>query len=129
MSKYVQGDKELIEKLQRLKTKDAKAAIRKGSRAGIKKILPLAKANAPVRTGTLKKNLKVKAIPRSRKYVGTQIKLDYTGPTFYGAFVEYGSKHVQARHFMQKATDDKQAVALDTAISVMKEEIETRMKL
>ena len=48
-------------------------------------------------TGKLRRSLKVRAIRRSRKGVGTKIqsKFPNSGEAFYGAFLELGWKHYQ----------------------------------
>jgi HK97 gp10 family phage protein len=71
----------------------------------------------------LRKNLKVRAL-KSRKYIGAKVTLDYTRPQFYGSFIEWGTKKITARHFLQKATDQVKDAALTAAFEVIKAEVE-----
>lgn len=119
----VTGDKELIAKLQAVKTTKAKAAIRKGSRAGSKLVLAEAKTLVPVKTGALKQAMKVRALPRSRKWTGTQITMK-AEDVFYGAFVELGTKHMQAKKFLRDAMADSRSSALSTFIDGIKQELD-----
>src|SRR5581483_10818933 len=86
----IKGFKELLTKLDQFPKKTLANAIRKGSRLGAKVVLSAAKALAPVKTGTLKRGLKVRAMKRSRKRIGAEVQFK-TDP-FYGGFVEYGHK-------------------------------------
>ena len=114
------GDKQLNRVLRRLSGKDAKAAIRKGSRKALKPVLADARQLAPVRTGALRRSIKVRAIKRSRTRVGSRVttgKATFTGPTFYGGFVEYGytsrgGRTIAGVHFLEQAATRKQGQAV-----------------
>lgn len=89
------GDAELNRKLRELGGPKQKAAIRKASRAALKPVAAAAKANAPKRSGRLRKSIKVKAIKRSRSRVGSRVTTSKTdnqfkGRQFYSGFQEYG---------------------------------------
>lgn len=93
----VTGTEELNAKLAKLAGKDAKAAIRKASRVALKPVAEAAKSNAPRKTGTLARSVKVKAITRSRSRVGSRVTTSgdgnaFSGETYYGGFQEYGWK-------------------------------------
>lgn len=120
---YLTGDKRLLDKLNQLKKTDAKAAIRKGTRAGAKIVQARAKQSAPIRTGTLRQSIKVRALPRSRKWTGTMARAQ----VFYGAFLEYGTKHIKARHYMRQATDDTKQQAMTVALDMIRDEVERRL--
>lgn len=126
-SKYVVGDTALISKLNALKKTHAKSAIRKGSREGTKIIAARAKSLAPVVSGQMKAAIKVRALPRSTKYVGTEVKVD-NEQAYYYSFVEFGTKRSKAVNFLKDAADDTKGEAVDKAIDVIKNEIEKRMK-
>src|SRR5438132_1009826 len=87
MADYVTGAKELMAKLEKLDKVTAKRALRKGTRAGAKQIAATARTIAPRRTGALASTIKVRALKRSRKAVGTRVDLTIR----YGSFVELGS--------------------------------------
>lgn len=130
------GDKELIKKLSSLEKRDAKAAIRKGTRAGSKEITQEAKAMAPVETGKLKQAIKTRAAKRlKRGSVGTVTTVQMQGKTkgnmYYGAFQEYGwtavnGRKIQGKHFLKNAAEKAGPQALNTAVTIMKSEIEKR---
>ncbi len=142
---FVYGDKALIDKLQTLKKTTAKAAIRKGTREGAKIVKDKVRDLTPVLTGMLRSQIKVRSLPRSRVWTGTDImivesnkafkapkrisekaktKLAYRakrgwGLAFYGPFVELGTKHIEARHFMKRASDAVGERAMKRAIDVI----------
>jgi len=103
----VTGDKRLNRKLAKLKGPEGKKVIRKASRAAMKVYQFAAKQNAPSRTGTLKKQIKVRAMKRSRVKVGTMVRA--TGDGFYGNFLELGTRHIDAMNFMRMAAKDNQS--------------------
>jgi HK97 gp10 family phage protein len=127
MSEFVQGAEQLQQKLSELSKTHAKAAIRKGTRAGAKIVQAEAKNRVPVRTGRLKKGLKVRAMPRKKNYVGTMVRLADTGEVFYGGFVEFGTKYIKPRHYLENASKAVKDAALNKAITEAKAEIERRM--
>jgi len=127
MKVTVKGVDKVNKKLDSLKKKVLKKAIRKGSRAGAKIVQSKARDLAPVKTGALKKGLKVRALPRSRRYVGTMVRLADTGEVFYGAFVDLGTHRIEARHFLKQAADDEKERAINTALAIIKKVIEQGM--
>ncbi len=144
------GDKKLLRKLNSLATKDAKASVAKGSRAGCKPIQQQTKSNAPKDSGALRNGIKVRSlrgkggaigckvvvqIPPKGGKVGTRVN----GP-YYGLWQEEGwtpkakvkggglvsGPPVEGKHFMQKAVETKGQQGLDICADVMKTEIEKR---
>lgn len=95
-SLQLQGFDEFQRRLRLLPKKVAGKAVRQALREGAKIIQAEAKARVPVRTGTLKKSIKVRAA-KGRKRGEAAIAVttgqgDFVGDTFYGAFLEYGHK-------------------------------------
>ncbi len=91
------GTDELNRKLLELTSAQAKAAIRKAARPALKPTLTAARANAPVKSGALKRSIKIRSIARSRTRVGARVTTaasdnQFSGKTFYGAFLEWGWK-------------------------------------
>lgn len=89
------GDKELNRKLALLKSSKAKLAIRKASRIALRPVVDEARANAPKKTGRLKRSIKLRSIKRSRSRVGSRVTSsgtdnNFKGRTFYGGFLEFG---------------------------------------
>jgi HK97 gp10 family phage protein len=100
----VVGGRELQRALQQLESKTRARFARQGMRKGMKLVLAEARAKAPVRTGRLKKSLRIKAAKR-RKKATISIRLaagegDFKGDTFYGSFLEYGY-HATPRYPLQ----------------------------
>ena len=88
------GDVELKKLMSEFEPKVQKDALKKALREGAKVILRGVLLRVPEDTGTLKKEIKVRAFKRSRKYrvgftVGTAAG-DFKGKAFYSAFQEYG---------------------------------------
>lgn len=115
------GSDELNRKLARLKSKDAKKAIRKASRAALRPVLEAVKAKAPKRSGKLRRSLKIRALPRSRSRVGARVTTggkarQFAGETFYGGFQEYGWKSGNRKNpgkrFMKQSASAKKQRAL-----------------
>jgi HK97 gp10 family phage protein len=115
---------EVFAALKALPTKFQNQALTKALRAGSKEILPLARRNAPVESGRLRKSLKVTTLRQRTKGVK---RLDlktskdnslYQGDFFYGAFQEFGWKtgkrkgggvrrQIDGKHFFQNAYEAK----------------------
>ncbi len=120
----ITGDKQLISQLEQLKKVKAKAAVRKGSRAGSKLVAAAAKEMAPVRTGQLRQGMKVRSLPRSRKWTGTMVTTSVKhGSVFYQGFVELGTKFIKARKFLRNAFQRVKSSALSAFIEGIREEI------
>jgi len=125
------GEKELLKKLKRIPAKDAKKAIRKGTRAGAKMLVPEVKANTPKRTGLLKKSVKVRSLKKSRVRTGVAVQMGkgaFVGKTFYGGFAEYGTTRQDAQEFIKKSVRSKGQQATDHARDVINREIQSSSK-
>jgi HK97 gp10 family phage protein len=148
VSSTVSGVEEANLALEDFSKKTMARAVRKGSRAGCQVIAAAARATAPYRTGKLRAGIKVRALPRSRKYIGTRVTID---SVYYAPFVEYGTKHpgaarrrttfglrayhaalrlagvahggMKARHYLKNAADATKAAALNVAREVIKAEL------
>jgi HK97 gp10 family phage protein len=110
----------LAAKFKRLK-KVGNAAIRKGSRIAAKIIAASVKATVPVATGAMKASLKVRALPRSRRYVGTRAVFE---GVYYLGFVEYGTKHARGKRFYHRSEEAVKGQAMSTFISTIKGELD-----
>lgn len=124
---YVDGDKELMQQLAGLEgkigRKIAQGALR---RAAKKVILPEAKAMVPVDTGQLEGSLKVKALARSRRVFGVAVVAGegfFKGEEFYGGFVEFGTKHMEADPFLRPAGYANREKVLRLVVQDVKDQI------
>jgi HK97 gp10 family phage protein len=95
----VEGAAELERRLSDLDKKVARRVIRQALRAGANTVLPVARAETPVRTGKLRKNVKVRTLKRNKPGTyaisvtsGATADNMYTGEAYYGAFVHFGHK-------------------------------------
>lgn len=119
MKSELRGGDKLIRQLRRLESNVQKKYVRKALRAGAKPIAKIAKATAPVKSGRMKKGIRVR-VGRSRKGVISVLvslaKKWFTGPTFYGGFVVFGHKigKRQSRGKGAKASDTRASVPGNT---------------
>jgi len=80
----------------------------------------------------LRRAVKTRAAGRSRKYTGTVTRLGegfFKGKTFYGGFLEFGTEHIQPRHFMKGAADQNKHRAGRKAVVIIRREIEQASKM
>ena len=123
---YLTGVDDAVKKLKDMRLTKVKQAVRKGSRAACKQILPKAKAMAPSKTGSLKQQMKVRALPRSRKWTGTMVT---TKTLFYGQFVELGTKPhgknpgIKAKKFLREAAASSHDIAVNAMATAIKEAV------
>jgi HK97 gp10 family phage protein len=137
------GDKELNAKLAALTGKQAKEAIRKAARPALQVTLQAARSLAPIRSGSLRRSLKIRTIRRSRTRVGMRLttsKSDnqYSGKTFYAAFQEWGWKtgsrksknrrQIAATNFLKQAAISTRSQALKIYASKILEHIRNTVK-
>jgi HK97 gp10 family phage protein len=136
--KLVGGD-ELFRRLHELPAKVAKTIGRRALRDGAKEILLQAKANVPVRSGRLKKSLKVRAGKQRKKETISVLvstgKKWFTGDTFYGAFVEFGHRFgrrrlgnsrrkVDGKRFVERAYEERREAAATRVLDSLRTGIE-----
>jgi HK97 gp10 family phage protein len=82
-------------------------------RAGARVIAAAARSKAPVRTGTLKKSIRV-FDDMEAKRAGGAIRTAYAGTrVFYGRLVEFGTQFIPAQSFLRAALDESAQQAVD----------------
>ena len=86
----VVGDLELEAALKKLPLVAQKKVFRPALRAAARPILVSAKARVPVKTGKLRRSLRVRSIRRTRKRIGVKVVSFFVGEAFYGGPVEFG---------------------------------------
>ena len=152
----VAGMKELDKALEDFIPKLQNKAIRHGSRKSAQMVARESKDRAPEGDpadahydyreegpGQLKKNIKVRSLPRSRTTTGAQVTLggkqsDYVGKGFYGAFQEFGWIHtgsgkgrrgngrkIEPLGFMRSALYDNQNDVFDIYLRETRSKINT----
>lgn len=98
-----------------------KKVIRYAVRQAAKPVLDAARRLVPVRTGALKRSLRIRALRRQRKRtsIGVQVVTGrdfFKGDTYYGGMVEFGTRHMAPRPFLRPARDQ----AKDQAIAAFR---------
>jgi HK97 gp10 family phage protein len=122
----VTGIKEIDRNLKTLEPKIQRKVLRQAMRSGMKLVMQEALMRVPVLTGLLKRNIKLRAMKRSRSRTGllVQIRSDpgFVKPSkagvkyWYPAAVEFGHGTVPPHPFMRPAYDVKGPEARDTTM-------------
>ena len=86
------GTGKLAKKLEQLTSNETKAVIRGGCRDALRPIQKQAIATAPKDTGDLKRNIKIRALKRSRKRIGARITIQSEVKKHRYSFVLLGRK-------------------------------------
>lgn len=127
----VTGIPEIDRALKQLPAVVGKKVIRQALRKGAKVIQAEAKRLAPVKTGRLKKEIKVRSGNRSRKRVNVNVLVDgekFEGGDFYPAYVEYGTPTAEAHPYMRPAYEKEGANAARIIEKEIAEGIEREVK-
>lgn len=87
-----------------------KKVIRYAVRQAAKPVLDEARRLVPVKTGALRKSLRIRALKRQRKRtsIGVQVVTGeefFKGDTYYGGFLEFGTKRMAPKPFLRPARD------------------------
>lgn len=104
------GDAQLDRNLKEFATNAQRRIVKKATRESLRPVLADAKANAPKASGLLRKNIKLRAIKRSRVRIGNQVTVGFQFHEFYGGFQEWGwrvgkrtAEQVRAQQFLKRA--------------------------
>lgn len=114
----------------------------RGLRAGAKVVRDAARVAIPRRTGALARAIRVRAGKRRRKdAVGINVVIGrqfFAGPTFYGAFLEFGFKRgkrgstnrkaVPARHYLERSAERSAAQAMRAVSESIRSDLEAVRK-
>lgn len=109
------GFKELQRAFKELEAVEARKAVRTALRDGAKVFAAEVKKDAPRGSGTLAKDVKVRAAPRKKGFIGVQVVIGAAGRggrNYVGA-VDLGTKAQRAQGFIERAFDDGTSRALD----------------
>lgn len=109
----ISGEKELDRKIRQLVMgdgpKSVNGAARKATRAAAKIVLDDAKSLVAVDTGKLESSLTVRTASRASKrknFIGHAITTRegfFESGRFYGGYLEYGTKHMEADEYLRPA--------------------------
>ncbi len=121
----IEGVDELKRQLKRLDTKVRTSIVRSGLREGAKVAKQAAEAKAPVDSGFLRDNIKIKTRKRGDKITAI---VGFAEDAYYGRFIELGTKHMSAKPFLRPALDENQRQIVDAVKARMKKRIETEIR-
>ena len=125
----ISGFEDIDRRLRELEPKVAKKCLRKAMRPAMKEVQKAAKDNAPVASGKLKRNIKVRAGKRSRSNVYLNVQVgDDAFDNFYPKFVEYGTKNQPAQAYMRRAYDQVGERAKELCLEKLLELIEAEAR-
>lgn len=116
----VLGERELERKLAKLTAGVQRKIVRRALRDAAKPIRDAAKSRAPVKSGRLRRNIKVRSMRRSRVRLGVLVRtgtrdemgIPSDSPWYYPAIIEYGYENVPANPFLRGALDSNRQKAL-----------------
>lgn len=125
------GDKKLQKKLDKLSKRVQGPLIKDAARAAMEPVKDLARAHAPVLTGSLKKSIGIGTFSRKGRIgavvrTGTrrQLKIPPEAPYYYPAAIEYGTRKLTANPFMRSALFARKGKALNIFRSYLKRVLE-----
>ena len=125
---HLHGAEQLLASLRSFEPKLAKKVLRNAMREAARPILEEAKRLVPVDTGELRDSLVIRAAKRVRKgSVGVVVQTErgfFKGDTYYGAFVEFGTKNMAARPYLRPAFDSRKEEAAMVAQQLIASGIE-----
>ncbi len=136
----ITGGKEIAEALRKLSTKVARNGLRRAVSAAAAMMRDEAKANAPVDTGEMRRDVKIKRMKDTRGgpfgatfavYVQSGKKSRLSGrarnvekDSFYWRFVEFGTSKTPAQPFMRPAYESKKEEAIKVVGDILDEVIQ-----
>ena len=129
-------DIEAIKKsLSKVQKSVAGKVLRKGMREGLKLIAQKAAAEAPVKTGRLRRAMKVMAMKRKAGRIGftlmpkrKYLKIADGSEHYYPAYQEYGTPKMKGKHFMKRAYLSGANSARDTALRLIKQGLDEAVR-
>ncbi|MCY6354517.1 HK97-gp10 family putative phage morphogenesis protein [Clostridium sp. ZS2-4] len=118
----LQGVDEILNRIQSIGANVGRLE-NKALRNAAEPILEDAKANAPVRTGKLKKGLKITRVKKKDgvKYILVGVDRGDNSEIFYGKFIEFGTSKMPAKPFMQPAYEKNKDNIKRTIAETLKE--------
>lgn len=137
------GDKELVKRLRKLEFKTERKYVKKAMRESMRNVLRRSKAMAPVRTGALRKGIKLRAgktrygVHRMVVRTGTRKEMglpeyDPDGSAaarfYYPAHIELGTGKTRAIPFLRKPLESSRAVVVATFKRVLWEQTRGHLK-
>lgn len=116
------GVDEILNKLQQMGANVGRLE-NKALKNAAEPVLEDAKANVPVRTGKLKKGLKITNVKKKdgMKYILVGVDRGDNSEVFYGKFIEFGTSKMPARPFLQPAYEKNKNTIRKAIAETLKE--------
>lgn len=120
----VSGVKEIQRAYRLLPKQVANKVVRQSMRTALKPMLAEAKKDAPKgETGLLSRSIKLRArAKRKRGIIALDVRVgdgDFKGATYYAAFLEHGTEHIDAVHYMETAFTATKDGAAKTVVQLI----------
>ncbi len=120
-----QGIDSLISKIDAMGKaglKIEKTALKKAGESILDEARDILESDGHVRTGKLKKGLKVSGLKRkgNKKYINVGIQKGDNSNIFYGKFLEWGTSKMSAKPFLGPAYENKREEAKEIIINEIK---------
>lgn len=111
-----------LEKMGKEGVKIGNKGLEQGANAIITEAKNILNSNGSVRTGKLKKGLKISKVKKkgNKKYIQAGIQRDDNSEIFYGKFLEFGTSRMSARPFLVPAYYSKKEEAKKIIINELK---------
>ena len=117
----IEGLDDLEKQFDRLIDTSKRKVMMKALNAGVAPIKKEAKANAPVKDGVLKANIRSKQMRKTKK---PSVGIYIGGKAYYWYFIEEGTSKMAAAPFLRPAADAKHREAVDKFKEKLKVEID-----
>lgn len=116
------GVKEILERLQNIGANVGRLE-NQALKNAAEPVLQDAKTNVLVKTGKLKKGLKISNIKKKNgiKYIQVGVDRGDNSEVFYGKFIEFGTSKMAARPFLQPAYEKNKDTIRETIAETLKE--------
>ncbi|KZL93972.1 HK97-gp10 family putative phage morphogenesis protein [Clostridium magnum] len=116
------GVDEILNKLQQMGANVGRLE-NKALKNAAEPVLEDAKENVPVRTGKLKKGLKITNVKKKdgMKYILVGVDRGDNSEVFYGKFIEFGTSKMPARPFLQPAYEKNKNTIRKAIAETLKE--------
>lgn len=129
--------REIVRRLDQVEQKLERKILRKAAREAARPIRAKAESHAPVRTGRLKRSIKIRASRRSRRTFGVnvwtgtreELDIDPEATGYYPMSIEYGfttkdGTRVAEQSFLRRGLEEER----DTALDIFEREVLTGLE-
>lgn len=122
----IKGGKRLARKIEKLEKKVGNKVMRDSVKESMEPVAAEAKRLAPIRSGRLRRSIRVASSSRRGKINGLvrtgtrkQLKIPASDPYYYPAAHEYGTRKMPARSFLRAALGNKRRAVIKSLSSII----------